>query len=285
MDDGAAKETENSSATVGSLAAPAVATSSSTTVGGPGATSSSTTVGNLAAPSSSATVGGLAAPDTVGSPVAPARMENPSSSSEESSNASSTASEESLPSSPVAPEMSPLTSETNTSSASDMLDQLEGFTAVPTRILTYPTMKIVGDNIDKYVKPREMREDVQASMLHYFNLYAVRDRVDASTLEDAPSLPDPSRIDLDKLFPSPEEHKAIHKNFQHLVARVLKKHMPFFKKFGSGLERHLKHKYYKEMSMKSEVVSGHICASLILYTNYILLIVLLSDSTWYFAKV
>ena len=34
--------------------------------------------------------------------------------------------------------------------------------------------------------------------------------------------------------------------------------MPFFKKFGSGLERHLVHERYEEMSAKSEVVSGYI---------------------------
>ena len=38
-----------------------------------------------------------------------------------------------------------------------------------------PTFKIVGDNIDKKVKPRYMREDRQAQMLNNFNF---RDRVD-----------------------------------------------------------------------------------------------------------
>lgn len=42
------------------------------------------------------------------------------------------------------------------------------------------TFKIVGDNIDKHIKPREMRMDLQAKDMHYFNLYAVRDRVDVS---------------------------------------------------------------------------------------------------------
>lgn len=34
------------------------------------------------------------------------------------------------------------------------------------------------------------------------------------------------------------------------------KHMPFFKEFGRGVERHIRHEYYKEMSAKSEVVSA-----------------------------
>ncbi len=116
-------------------------------------------------------------------------------------------------------------------------------------------MKIVGDNIDKHVKPREMRIDAQASMLHYFNLFAVRDRVDTSSLEDEPSIPDLSAIDVGTFLPTPEEHGSITRNFQHMIARVLKQHMPFFAKFGSGLERHLKHSHYEEMSRESEVVS------------------------------
>ena len=57
----------------------------------------------------------------------------------------------------------------------------------------YPT-KIVGDNIDKYVEPRDMTADAQASTLHYFNMCAVRDRLDTSQLPDSPLLPDISAI-------------------------------------------------------------------------------------------
>ena len=47
-----------------------------------------------------------------------------------------------------------------------------------------PTYKLVGDNIDKNVKPREMRSDHQTRSLHYFHTYAVRDRVDMSSYSD-----------------------------------------------------------------------------------------------------
>ena len=42
--------------------------------------------------------------------------------------------------------------------------------------------KIVGDNLDKYVKPRYMRVNKQAQSLNYFNCYAVKDRIDSSSL-------------------------------------------------------------------------------------------------------
>ena len=32
--------------------------------------------------------------------------------------------------------------------------------------------KIVGDNLDKTIKPRDMRSNHQSQSLHYFNLYA-----------------------------------------------------------------------------------------------------------------
>ena len=40
-----------------------------------------------------------------------------------------------------------------------------------------------------YVKPRDMRIDVQASTLHYFHMYAVCDRLDTSQLSE--ELPQP----------------------------------------------------------------------------------------------
>ena len=47
-----------------------------------------------------------------------------------------------------------------------------------------PTYKLVGDNIDKKVVPREMRSDYQARSLHYFHTYAVRDRVNLTDVSD-----------------------------------------------------------------------------------------------------
>ena len=92
----------------------------------------------------------------------------------------------------------------------------------------YPTFKIVGDNIDKYVEPRDMTADAQASTLHYFNMYAVRDRLDTSQFPDSPSLPDIRAIRMKQILPTEEDHKILLSNFAIMVCRVLKKHMPFF---------------------------------------------------------
>ena len=53
-----------------------------------------------------------------------------------------------------------------------------------------PTYKLVGDNIDKRVVPRDMRSDNQTKTLHYFHVYGVLDRIDLTNEADDPALPD-----------------------------------------------------------------------------------------------
>ena len=128
----------------------------------------------------------------------------------------------------------------------------------PTAELQKPlslTFKIVGDNIDKTVVPRDMRSDYQTRSLHYFHSYAVRDRVNVDGLNETMSCPDIGAIDLNLLLPTPQDEREILKNMSILVARILKKHIPFFKKLGKGIEKHIPHQYSEEMSGKSNVVS------------------------------
>ena len=119
------------------------------------------------------------------------------------------------------------------------------------------TFKLVGDNIDKNVKPHDMRHDNQTKSLHYFHTYALRDRIDLSRYDDIPCLPDMSLVksQLSNVLPNNEDVRILCGNFCHLVARVLKKYMPFFSSLGASLEEHIVHKFQNEMSQKSEVVS------------------------------
>ena len=119
----------------------------------------------------------------------------------------------------------------------------------------YPTYKLVGDNLDKHMKPREMRIDAQSQSLHFFNAYAVRDRVNTSSVSDRPVHPDITTANVEHLLPTATDDKAIADNFIILIGRILVKYMPFFTHFASGVEKHIRHEYYKEMSQKSVVVS------------------------------
>ena len=127
------------------------------------------------------------------------------------------------------------------------------FAPTPSSMKTY---KLTGDNLDKNVKPTEYRVDSQTKSLHYFQTYAVRDRIDLTSYDDTPPVLDESSISTKSLLPSESDYKQLTKNFTHHVARILKEYMPFFSSFGSDLERHIRHQYYEEMSQKSEIVSS-----------------------------
>lgn len=113
---------------------------------------------------------------------------------------------------------------------------------------------LVGDNLDKNIRPRDMRSDHQTQSLHYFHTYAVRDRVDVSSYSSESKLPDIKSMQLDNLLPSLLDDKVLTHNFAVLVGRTLNKYMPFFSKFGKGIDRHIVHEYSSEMAKKSEVV-------------------------------
>jgi hypothetical protein len=49
-----------------------------------------------------------------------------------------------------------------------------------------------------------------------------------------------SSIDLHMLLPSKDDDTEIHKNMGILMARTLKKHVPYFSKFGQGVGRHIR---------------------------------------------
>lgn len=168
---------------------------------------------------------------------------SPSSQGELSSNSSS---------SEPAPTISTITdvSSSVTSNQSEPVDTQQSRSSLK-------TFKIVGDNIDKTIKPRDMRIDHQTCSLHYFHSYAARDRIDLSQFEDNPSLPVVSAKDLSTLLPSISDNATITSNFAFLLAQTLVKRVPFFAKYGVGLERHIRHDFYKEMSRKSQVVSIH----------------------------
>ena len=80
---------------------------------------------------------------------------------------------------------------------------------MPNSLKTY---KIIGDNLDKTVKPNacDMRSDHQTRSLHYYHAYSVRDRIDLTNSEDSPSLPNLKDIDVQEILPSATDKNEIH---------------------------------------------------------------------------
>lgn len=123
--------------------------------------------------------------------------------------------------------------------------------------------KIVGDNLDKTVRPRRQRFDERTKSLHYFNTMAILDRVDMSKFSDERSAFSHSSFSLESLLPQPEDLAEITANFGVLIGRVLVKHVPALKCLNSVVKQHIEHQYYKEMSSKSTVVSHSTDAQLV----------------------
>ena len=118
----------------------------------------------------------------------------------------------------------------------------------------FPTYRLVGDNIDKEVKPRNMTMEHQTRSLHYFHTYAVKDRIDLSAFSDDVPTTNLDDMDLEKLLPSHHDEHMMTQNFTTLIGRCLVKNIPFFKKFDTGIQKHIYHEYSEAMSAKSEVV-------------------------------
>eukprot|EP00731_Ephydatia_muelleri_P034686 Em0072g4a len=114
--------------------------------------------------------------------------------------------------------------------------------------------RIVGDNIDKTVRPRDMRHNHQSTSLHYFHSYAVKDRVDVSDLSPEVPLVTSKEIDVNLFLPSPEDCQSLEANFCTLMMRILVKHIPGISHLSSVVLQHIPHPYSVAMSKKSEVV-------------------------------
>ena len=121
-----------------------------------------------------------------------------------------------------------------------------------------PYFKIVGDNIDKHIKPRYMRTGHKGKSLHYFHSFAVHNRinVDNFSTERAPScLPSPNYV-AKSLLPTTSDDDVVVQNVKILFSRVLTETLPFFNSSFSDLViKNIRHRRYVEMSSKSVVVS------------------------------
>lgn len=75
--------------------------------------------------------------------------------------------------------------------------------------------KIVGDNLDKTIKPQFMHSDNQSKSVHYFHAIAIKDHVHLTHLsDDPPSQSSPCPKEISKtLFPTHSDDSELHQNF------------------------------------------------------------------------
>ena len=115
-------------------------------------------------------------------------------------------------------------------------------------------VKLVGDNIDKNVRPRHQTIEKRTQSLHYFNSYACLDRIDLSGLSDDTPSVDIRSLDIKTVLPSSEDVDQLLSNFAVIAIRILVKHVPALAKFSGISTDHIKHQHYQEMSKRSKVV-------------------------------
>ena len=120
------------------------------------------------------------------------------------------------------------------------------------------TYVMIGDNVDFTVVPTNICSNKQKLSLHFFQSCAVRDRVDLSSSSSSMNTTKPVlNAVMSAVHPSKEDNKAIACNLRVLISRILIDNVPYFNFTYSDLyPAHIIHKYSKEMSMKSEVVSN-----------------------------
>lgn len=118
--------------------------------------------------------------------------------------------------------------------------------------------EFVGDNIDKNVNSRHMKQDRQTQSMYYYHSYAVCDRTSICGLSESvpnlKSIPVLS-IPVTKILPSDCDQQSLLHNFTILISRLITNNFPYFEEnYGNITIRHISHDFYKEMSQKSETV-------------------------------
>ena len=79
--------------------------------------------------------------------------------------------------------------------------------------------KLVGDNVDKNVKPSFQRLEMRGQSLHHFHFYGVKDRVPAVFLSDVTPLR--CLPESDKLLPSLDDLESVKKDMSILLSRYV----------------------------------------------------------------
>ena len=114
--------------------------------------------------------------------------------------------------------------------------------------------RIVGDNIDLEQTARIQGQKKTNKSLHWFQIYAVKDRVDCNeSLSDQPqrSLAD---LEMNEFLPTTDVHSALINDLSILIPRTLIQYLPAYKPFAKVVKFHIPHAHSTEMAKKSEVV-------------------------------
>ena len=103
---------------------------------------------------------------------------------------------------------------------------------------------------------------------HWFQMYAVRDRVTGKDLPNDAPISDVAKIPLHTFLPSVEDCNHIRSEFEVLIARVISEKMEYFHPLKPVVPQYMKHEYSDSMRLKSEMVST-VCLCYIQVLNHV----------------
>ena len=114
---------------------------------------------------------------------------------------------------------------------------------------------IIGDNWDKNVKPRDMRENNQVKSLHHFHSVATVSRIETLHMDDKKPLGNVKDIPISDFLPSSEDCNTLCDNYVILIARVITENFKYFSYFRDCVPKHILHEYSSQMAQKTTAVS------------------------------
>lgn len=117
----------------------------------------------------------------------------------------------------------------------------------------YPYI-LVGDNVDKTIRPRHMTMDKQTQSIHYFQFYGVQDRINFRHLQNEGPIGSVSDLPMSAFLPDLHDCSVLRDNYATLMARELIKKLPYFKIFEDCVPMHIPHEYSEQMCKKSVLV-------------------------------
>lgn len=120
-----------------------------------------------------------------------------------------------------------------------------------------PDYIIVGDNVDKNVSPRDMRQDNQVKSMHYFHSFAVHDRVclPDGLVGDELHAADVSKLTASSVLPTIADCVEMRNIYIILAARIIVENLSHFGFLEECVVHHIPHKFSADTTTKSEIVS------------------------------
>ena len=115
--------------------------------------------------------------------------------------------------------------------------------------------RIVGDNWDLNVKSRCQTKGQTNQSLHYFNEYAIKDRVPVPHHMNERLTSKLESLDISQFLPTDSVQDNIISSLTQIIPRVIVKYLGAYQEFRSLVVYHIEHPYSHEMQQKSEVVS------------------------------